>query len=182
MSHKFLIQQLKSQPDIDKSILIQIIYNLTERIDRLETKSSSTIINVPYSKESYTEFIQLIKIPKVEPYLDNLPKLLVEVLTNWLNKKDLPIILHNQSKIYIYTNYWRPIVNTDLNELYNYIVKQITIQLSKWQSKHESSIIKNEKLYNTYSTFISNILSDQPKKIKFIKEILKEVLITKTVS
>ena len=182
MSHEFLIQQLNSRPDIDKSILIQIIHNLIERIDKLETKSSTTIINVPYSKESYTEFIQQIEIPKLEQYLDNLFKLLNKILSNWLNKKQIPIILHNQSKIYIYTNYWRPIVNTDLIELYNYIVKQITIQLSKWQSKHESSIIKNEKLYDTYSTFISNILSDQPKKIKFIKETIKEILITKTVS
>jgi hypothetical protein len=182
MSLSILIQQLTTQPDIDKSTLIQIIHKLTERINKLETKSLSTIINLPPSKESYTEFIQHIEMPKIEQYLDNLPKLLIKILTNWLNKKQLPIILHNQSKIYIYTTYWRPLVNNDLNNLYNYIVKQITIQLSKWQTEHQNTIIKNEKLYDIYSTFILSILSHQPKKIKFIKETIKELLVTKTSS
>ena len=182
MSLSILIQQLTTQPDIDKSILIQIIHTLTERIDKLETKSISTILNLPPPNESYTEFIQHVEIPKIEQYLDNLPKLLIKILTNWLNKKQLPIILHNQSKIYIYTTSWRPLVNNDLNNLYNYIVKQITIQLSKWQTEHKDTIIKNEKLYETYSTFILTILSQQPKKIKFIKETIKNILLTKTAS
>ncbi len=181
MSLQVLLQQLTSQPNIDKSTLIQIIHNLTERIDRLESNSSSltTIHHSPPDK-SYSEFIQQLNIPKLEGYLDNLPKLLTKILTIWLNKDKIPIILHNQSKIFIYTANWRPLVNNDLNNLYNYIVKQITIQLSKWQTEHKDTIIKNEKLYETYSTFILTILSQQPKKIKFIKETIKDILLTKT--
>lgn len=183
MSLQLLIQQLTSQPDIDKSILIQIIHNLTARIDELESKSvSKPMINITPPKESYTEFIQQIKIPKIELYLDNLPKLLNKILTNWLNKKNIPIILHSQNQLYIYITYWRPLTNCYLKNLYNYIVKLITIQLSNWQTEQNDNIIKNDRLYETYSTFILDILSDQPKKIKFIKETIKEVLIIETLS
>ena len=182
MSLQPLIQQLTSQPNIDKSTLIQIIHNLATRIDNLETKSPSTTINIPPPKESYTKFIQHIKIPKMEQYLDNLPKLLVEILTNWLNRENIPIILHKQNQLYIYITHWRPLINRDLNNLYNYIVKQITIQLDNWQIKYQDKIVKNERLYETYSTFILAILSHQPKKIKFIKETMKEVLIIHTPS
>ena len=177
MSLQLLIQQLTSQPDIDKSTLIQIIHNLAERIDKLETKTSSTTINLPPPKESYIEFIKHIKIPKIEQYLDNLPKLLIQILTSWLNKENIPIILHKHNQLYIYITHWRPLINLDLNNLYNYIVKQITIQLSDWQMKYQDKIVKNERLYETYSTFILAILSNQPKKIKFLKETMKEVLI-----
>ena len=87
MSLQVLLQQLTSQPNIDKSTLIQIIHNLTERIDRLESNSSSltTIHHSPPDK-SYSEFIQQLNIPKLEGYLDNLPKLLTKILTIWLNK------------------------------------------------------------------------------------------------
>ena len=62
MSLQVLLQQLTSQPDIDKPTLIQIIHNLAERIDRLETKKPvpNTTINIPPPKESYTEFINHI--------------------------------------------------------------------------------------------------------------------------
>lgn len=177
MSLQLLIQQLISQPDIDKSTLIQIIHNLAERLDKLESKSHSKI-NMPPSKESYTEFIQYITIPKIEQYLDNLPKLLNQTLTNWLNRENIPIILHTQNQLYIYITYWRPLTNSDLNNLYNTIVKLITIQLSKWQKEYQDNIIKNERLYETYSAFILALLSHQPKKIKFIKETIKKLLIT----
>lgn len=177
MSLQILLQQLTSQSDINKSTLIQIIHNLAERIDKLETKSPSTKINLPPPKESYTEFIKQIEIPKIENYLDNYPKLLSQILTTWLNRDTLPIILHKQKQLYIYISYWRPLNNSDLNNLYNYIVKQITIQLSNWQIKYQDTLIKNDKLYETYSTFILAILSQQSKKIKFIKEIIKDLLI-----
>ena len=177
MSLQPLIQQLITQPDIDKSVLIQIIKTLAERIDKLESNTSSkTTINITPPKESYTEFSQYIEIPKIELYLDNLPKLLNQILINWLNKENIPIILHKQTQLYIYINHWRPLINNDLNNLYNYIIKQITIQLSNWQTKYQDNIIQNEKLYETYSAFILDILSHQPKKIKFIKETMKELL------
>lgn len=176
MSLQVLIQELTSQSDIDKSTLIKIIHNLAERIDKLESKSPSTIINIPSPKESYTKFIQDIKIPKIELYLNNLPKLLTQILKNWLNRENIPIILYKQTQLYIYISHWRPLINHDLNDLYNYIIKQITIQLSNWHKKHQDNIIQNENLYETYSTFILDILSHQPKKIKFIKETMKELL------
>lgn len=183
MSIQLLIQELTSQPDIDKSTLIQIIKNLTERINKLESSTpSKTIINITPPKQSYTEFIKHIEIPKIDHYLDNLPKLLTQILNNWLNKENIPIILHKQTHLYIYITYWRLLVNNDLNSLYNYIVKQITIQLSNWQIKYHDNIIQNDKLYETYSTFILTILSDQPKKIKFIKKTMKELLIIKYTS
>ena len=177
MSLQLLIQKLNSQPNIDKSTLIQIIHNLAKRIDKLESKTLSKI-NMPPSKESYTEFIQYITIPKIEQYLDNLPKLLNQILTNWLNRDNIPIILYTQNQLYIYITSWRPLTNSDLNNLYNTIVKLITIQLSKWQKEHQDNIIKNERLYETYSAFILALLSHQPKKIKFIKETIKKLLIT----
>lgn len=183
MSIQLLIQELTSQPDIDKSTLIQIIKNLAERIDKLESSTpSKTIINITPPKESYTKFFKHIEIPKIDLYLNNLPKLLTQILTNWLNKENIPIILYKQRQLYIYVTHWRPLVNSDLNSLYNYIVKQITIQLSNWQIKYHNNIIQNERLYETYSTFILAILSHQPKKIKFIKETMKELLIICTPS
>lgn len=178
MSLETLVQDFTSQSDIDKAILIQIIHNLAERINKLESKKPNSItINIPSPKESYDEYIYTIQIPKIENYLDNLPNLLIQILTNWLNRINIPIILHKQSQIYIYITYWRPLVNHDLINLYNYIVKQITIQLSKWQTEQKDNIVQNEKLYDKYSTFILNILSNQPKKIKFIKEKIKDLLI-----
>ena len=183
MSLQILIQQLISEPNVDKTILIQIIKNLVERIDKLESNTfSKATINIIPPKESYTEFIQHIEIPKIEHYLNDLPKLLTLILTDWLNKENIPIILHKKTKLYIYITDWRPLVNNDLNNLYNYIVKQITIQLSNWQKKQQDNIIKNEQLYETYSKFILNILSNSSIKIKLIKKIIIELLIIKTPS
>lgn len=183
MSNQILIQEFISQPDIDKSILVKIINNLSKRIDELESNShSKTIINITPPKESYTEFIKHIEIPKIECYLNNLSELLIKIITNWLNKVNIPIILYKQTKLYIYITDWRPLINNDLNKLYNYIVKQLTIQLSKWQETHQNNIIKNEELCETYSKFILDILSHTPKKIKFIKETIKDTLIIKTPS
>tara|TARA_Y100000741_G_scaffold120790_2_gene90722 strand:- start:3261 stop:3815 length:555 start_codon:yes stop_codon:yes gene_type:complete len=184
MSLQVLLEQLTSQPDIDKPTLIQIIHNLAERIDRLETKKSvpNTTINIPPPKESYTEFIYHITIPKLDNYFTNYPKLLTRILTDWLNKDQMPIILYNQTQLYIYINYWRPLVTRDLTNLYNYIVKQITIQLSKWQTEQQDNIVQNERLYEIYSTFILDILSHPSKKIKLIKETIKDLLITNTPS
>jgi len=184
MSLQVLLQQLTSQPDIDKPTLIQIIHNLAERIDRLETKKPipNTTINIPPPKESYTEFINHINIPKLDNYFTDYPKLLGQILTNWLNRDQMPIILYNQTQLYIYINYWRPLVTRDLTNLYNYIVKQITKQLSQWQTEQQDNIVQNERLYEIYSAFILDILSHPSKKIKLIKETIKDLLITNTPS
>ena len=147
MPLQVLLQQLTSQPDIDKSTLIKIIHNLAERIDRLETKKPNTTINISPPKESYTEFINHINIPKLDNYFTDYPKLLGQILTNWLIKDQMPIILYNQTQLYIYINCWRPLVNQHLNQLYNYIVKQITIQLSQWQREQQDNIVQNAVSY-----------------------------------